>query len=122
MLIDTVVLPEEMIKHSRLLLARAWLRLRTGIYVLEENLEDPAFVDRVTRVVGGLHGGWKWAEENPEEAAIIVLDYDETGAQTSSTKPGDGRGGEADRRFERGARPADFQRRSTRCWRGDRTR
>ena len=26
--------------------------------------------------------GWKWAEENPEEAAMIVLDYDETGAQT----------------------------------------
>jgi len=26
--------------------------------------------------------GWRWAEENPEEAALIVLDYDETGAQT----------------------------------------
>jgi len=26
--------------------------------------------------------GWKWAEENPEEAAMIVLDNDETGAQT----------------------------------------
>ena len=26
--------------------------------------------------------GWKWAEENPEDAALIVLDYDETGAQT----------------------------------------
>jgi NitT/TauT family transport system substrate-binding protein len=26
--------------------------------------------------------GWKWAEENPEDAAMIVLDYDETGAQT----------------------------------------
>ena len=27
--------------------------------------------------------GWKWAEENPEDAAMIVLDYDETGAQTA---------------------------------------
>jgi NitT/TauT family transport system substrate-binding protein len=26
--------------------------------------------------------GWQWAAENPEEAAQIVLDYDETGAQT----------------------------------------
>lgn len=26
--------------------------------------------------------GWKWAEENPEDAAMIVLEYDETGAQT----------------------------------------
>jgi NitT/TauT family transport system substrate-binding protein len=26
--------------------------------------------------------GWKWAEENPEEAAMIVLDNDASGAQT----------------------------------------
>ena len=26
--------------------------------------------------------GWKWAEENPDAAAAIVLEYDETGAQT----------------------------------------
>jgi NitT/TauT family transport system substrate-binding protein len=26
--------------------------------------------------------GWQWAAENPEEAAMIVLDNDETGAQT----------------------------------------
>ena len=26
--------------------------------------------------------GWKYAEENPDEAAEIVLEYDETGAQT----------------------------------------
>ena len=26
--------------------------------------------------------GWKWAEDNPRQAALIVLDYDETGAQT----------------------------------------
>ena len=28
--------------------------------------------------------GWKYAEENPEEAAQIVLDNDETGAQTEA--------------------------------------
>ena len=26
--------------------------------------------------------GWKWAEENPDDAAMIVLENDETGAQT----------------------------------------
>lgn len=56
--------------------------LEDGIYVLEENLEDPAFVDKMTRFVAASMEGWKWAEANPEEAAMIVLDYDQTGAQT----------------------------------------
>ncbi|MEM6972852.1 MAG: ABC transporter substrate-binding protein [Pseudomonadota bacterium] len=58
--------------------------LEDGLYVLEENLEDPAFVDKMTRFVAASMQGWKWAEENPEEAAMIVLDYDETGAQTEA--------------------------------------
>jgi NitT/TauT family transport system substrate-binding protein len=56
--------------------------LEDGLYVLEENLEDPAFVDKMQRFVAASMQGWKWAEENPEDAAMIVLDYDETGAQT----------------------------------------
>ena len=56
--------------------------LEDGIYVLEENLEDPDFVDRMERFVRASMQGWTWAVENPEEAAMIVLDYDETGAQT----------------------------------------
>ena len=28
--------------------------------------------------------GWKWAEENPDAAADIVLENDETGAQTQN--------------------------------------
>ncbi len=55
--------------------------LEDGMYVLEENLEDPVFVDKMVRFVRASMQGWKWAEENPEEAAGIVLDYDETGAQ-----------------------------------------
>ena len=58
--------------------------LEDGLYVLEENLEDPAFVDKMTRFVAASMQGWRWAEENPEEAAMIVLDYDETGAQTEA--------------------------------------
>ena len=56
--------------------------LEDGLYVLEENLEDPAFRDKMVRFVRASMQGWKWAEENPEEAAMIVLDNDETGAQT----------------------------------------
>ncbi|MBF9049591.1 ABC transporter substrate-binding protein [Roseobacter sp. HKCCD9010] len=56
--------------------------LEDGMWVLEENLEDPEFVDRMVRFVRASMEGWKWAEANPDEAALIVLDYDETGAQT----------------------------------------
>ncbi len=56
--------------------------LEDGMYVLEENLQDPAFVDKMTRFVRASMKGWKWAEENPDEAAMIVLDNDATGAQT----------------------------------------
>ncbi|MBY6119022.1 ABC transporter substrate-binding protein [Mameliella alba] len=56
--------------------------LEDGLYVLEENLEDHEYVDKMARFVAASMKGWKWAEENPEDAAMIVLDYDETGAQT----------------------------------------
>ena len=58
--------------------------LEDGIYVLEENLDDPVFVDKMVRFVRASMAGWKWAEENPGEAAAIILDYDETGAQTEA--------------------------------------
>jgi NitT/TauT family transport system substrate-binding protein len=60
--------------------------LEDGIYVLEENLEDPVFVDKMTRFVRASMKGWKYAEANPEEAAGIVLDNDETGAQTEAAQ------------------------------------
>jgi len=55
--------------------------LEDGIYVLEDNLADPVFEDKMVRFVRASMEGWKYAEANPEEAAGIVLDYDETGAQ-----------------------------------------
>ena len=56
--------------------------LEDGIYVLEDNLKDPAFEDRMVRFVRASMRGWKWAEENPDAAADIVLENDMTGAQT----------------------------------------
>jgi len=56
--------------------------LEDGLYVLEDRLKDPKFEDELVRFVRASMKGWKWAEENPDEAAMIVLEYDETGAQT----------------------------------------
>ncbi|WP_299685822.1 ABC transporter substrate-binding protein [uncultured Tateyamaria sp.] len=56
--------------------------LEDGLYVLEENLADPTFEDKMVRFVRASMKGWKYAEENPDEAAEIVLEFDETGAQT----------------------------------------
>jgi NitT/TauT family transport system substrate-binding protein len=56
--------------------------MEDGLYVLESKLSDPAEVDKLTRFVRASMKGWKYAEANPDEAAEIVLEYDETGAQT----------------------------------------
>lgn len=56
--------------------------LEDGLYVLEDSLSDEAFVDKLVRFVRASMRGWKYAEENPDEAAMIVLDNDATGAQT----------------------------------------
>ena len=56
--------------------------LEDGLYVDEAKLGDAAEVDKLVRFVRASMKGWKWAEENPDAAADIVLEYDETGAQT----------------------------------------
>lgn len=56
--------------------------LEDGIYVLEDSLKDEAFADKMVRFVRASMKGWKWAEENPDAAAEIVLENDATGAQT----------------------------------------
>ena len=78
--IDAGLTPEELVtfKYED----QGVATLEDGLYVLEENLEDSAFVDRMVRFVRASMKGWKYAEANPDEAAMIVLDYDETGAQT----------------------------------------
>ncbi len=58
--------------------------LEDGLWVLEERLEDPAFVETMAKFVRASMKGWKWAEENPDDAAMIVLENDETGAQTEA--------------------------------------
>lgn len=56
--------------------------LEDGLYVLDEKLKDAAFEAKMVKFVRASMKGWKWAEANPDDAAMIVLDHDETGAQT----------------------------------------
>ena len=58
--------------------------LEDGLYVLEEKLKDPAFEEKMVKFVRASMKGWKYAEANADEAAMIVLENDETGAQTES--------------------------------------
>ena len=56
--------------------------LEDGLYALGSDLNDPEYVDRLTRFVRASIKGWEWARKNPNSAADIVLEYDDTGAQT----------------------------------------
>ena len=56
--------------------------LEDGLYVLEKNLRNKAFVDKMARFLRASIKGWKYAADHPDEAADIVLENDDTGAQT----------------------------------------
>ncbi len=58
--------------------------LEDGLYVLEDRLADPAFQETMVKFVRASMRGWRYAEENPDEAAMIVLENDQTGAQTEA--------------------------------------
>lgn len=48
--------------------------LEDGLYAMEDKLKDPAFSDQMVRFVRASMKGWKYAVENPDEAAEIVMD------------------------------------------------
>ena len=56
--------------------------LEDGLYVLEKNLRKKAFVDKMARFLRASIKGWKYSADHPDEAADIVLENDDTGAQT----------------------------------------
>jgi NitT/TauT family transport system substrate-binding protein len=56
--------------------------LEDGVYALEQSLSDPAMVDKLARFLKASMKGWDYAVANQAEAVKIVLDNDETGAQT----------------------------------------
>ena len=79
-LIDAGMKPEDLIvfKYED----QGVATLEDGLYVMEDRLTDPKFVDVMARFVKASMEGWAWARQNPEEAAKIVLENDATGAQT----------------------------------------
>lgn len=78
--IDAGITPEQLVtfKYQDMGVAT----LEDGLYVLEDKLADPAFEETMVKFVRASMKGWKYAEANPDEAAMIVLDNDQTGAQT----------------------------------------
>ncbi len=56
--------------------------LEDGLYAMEDKLADPAFADKMVRFVRASQKGWQYAVDHPDEAAQIVIDNDESGAQT----------------------------------------
>ena len=58
--------------------------LEDGLYVLERRLQDPEMAYILAAFVNGTMRGWKWARENPEEAAEIMLEYGAAGAQAKA--------------------------------------
>lgn len=48
--------------------------LEDGLYVMEDKLADAAFKEKMVRFVRASMKGWKYATENPDEAAEIVVE------------------------------------------------
>ena len=56
--------------------------LEDGLYVLEDKLKDPAFVETMAKFVKASMKGWDDARANPADAVKAVLDNDASGSQT----------------------------------------
>jgi NitT/TauT family transport system substrate-binding protein len=60
--------------------------LEDGLYVLESNLKDPAFVARMAKFVKASLKGWNDAVKNPAEAAKIVVASDTSGSANEAVQ------------------------------------
>ena len=58
--------------------------LEDGLYVMEDKLKDPAFVETMAKFVKASMKGWDDARANPADAVKAVLDNDASGAQTEA--------------------------------------
>jgi NitT/TauT family transport system substrate-binding protein len=57
--------------------------LEDGLWVLDKNLKDPAFVAKMAKFVKASMKGWDYAKAYPDEAVKIILAGDSTGAKTA---------------------------------------
>jgi NitT/TauT family transport system substrate-binding protein len=56
--------------------------LEDGLYALEKNLKDPAFVAKMAKFVKASMKGWEYAKAHPDEAVKSILAADTTGAKS----------------------------------------
>ena len=56
--------------------------LEDGLYTTQAKLDDPKMKANLVKFVQASMKGWQYAIDHPDEAAQIVLDNDESGAQT----------------------------------------
>jgi NitT/TauT family transport system substrate-binding protein len=71
-LIDAGYKPEDLIVFNYTEMGNDLLE--DGLYVLEDKLKDPAFEEKMVKFVRASMKGWKYATENPDEAADIVVE------------------------------------------------
>ena len=58
--------------------------LEDGLYVLEDKLKDPKFVETMAKFVKASMKGWDDARANPADAVKAVLENDASGSQTEA--------------------------------------
>ena len=58
--------------------------LEDGLYVLEEKLKDPKFVETMAKFVKASMKGWDDARANPADGVKAVLENDASGSQTEA--------------------------------------
>ena len=58
--------------------------LEDGLYTLDSSLKDPAKVEKLAKFLKASMKGWEYAAAHQDEAVKIVLDNDESGAQTEA--------------------------------------
>ncbi len=71
-LIDAGYKPEDLIVFNYSAMGNDLLE--DGLYAMEDKLADPAFKDKMVRFVTASMKGWKYALENVDEAAGIVME------------------------------------------------
>lgn len=71
-LIDAGYKPEDLIVFNYSAMGNDLME--DGLYAMEDKLKDPAFKDKMVKFVKASMQGWKYALENPDEAAGIVMD------------------------------------------------
>jgi NitT/TauT family transport system substrate-binding protein len=70
--IDAGLKPEDLVAFNYTAMGNDLLE--DGLYAMEDKLKDPAFKEKMVKFVRASMKGWKYAMENPDDAAGIVVD------------------------------------------------